>query len=51
VSGWDTVCGKLDWWPSVVRPGLYCCTLYLGPLRLDFWAVHDDFGDLVRVES
>lgn len=51
MSGTDSVHGLLDWATSATRPGLYFCTLYLNGTWLDFWAVHDDFGNLLPVRS
>lgn len=50
MSGGHRTLGWLDWQASSSQPGLYFCTLHFAGLCLDFWAVQDDFGTLVRVE-
>ena len=50
MTGGHRARGWLDWQASYSQPGLYFCALYVGCLCLDFWAVQDDFGNLIRVE-
>lgn len=39
----------IDSQPSSRHRGLYVCQLYAGEMYVDWHAVHDDFGNLVKV--